>query len=292
VAFGMRLFIVFLFIGIVPAVWAQPRSTAPFSPNESLDQLSVFQWTGENGLISNNITSSIQAKTGFIWITTYNGIMRFDGKRVDVYDRKTLPFLSTDAFYKVYEDAKGRLWFASQGSGVITFNGKKFESLDSTGQILPKSIRCLYIDEQTHRVWIGTNNEGLFYFEKNKIYRFNHTLLNTLSILDIDKDANQTIWLATDGHGVVALNGSQTTQFTVADGLESNIVNAILTMPDSSILIGTNNGLNKLTKNRITALDGESVEIDHPNPEETDQSIRSKLTTSIRTKLTTLIRTN
>jgi len=37
---------------------------------------------------------------------------------------------------------------------------------------------------------------------------------------------------------------------------------------------------------------GESDEIDHPDPEETDQSIRRKLTTSIRRKLTTLIRAN
>ncbi|MBX2898951.1 MAG: hypothetical protein KF775_04850, partial [Cyclobacteriaceae bacterium] len=41
-----------------------------------------------------------------------------------------------------------------------------------------------------------------------------------------------------------------------------------------------------------TTSSGESVEIDHPNPEETDQSIRSKLTTVIRRKLTTLIRAN
>lgn len=37
---------------------------------------------------------------------------------------------------------------------------------------------------------------------------------------------------------------------------------------------------------------GESDEIDHLNPEETDQGIRGKLTTKIRTKLTTLIRSN
>lgn len=37
---------------------------------------------------------------------------------------------------------------------------------------------------------------------------------------------------------------------------------------------------------------GESDELDHLNPEQIDQGIRSKLTTHFRTKLTTLIRAN
>jgi ligand-binding sensor domain-containing protein len=79
---------------------AMGQSKPVFSPNESLAQVSVFPWTGENGLISNNVTSSLQAKSGLIWITTFSGIMRFDGKCVEVYDRKNITFLTIRSLEK------------------------------------------------------------------------------------------------------------------------------------------------------------------------------------------------
>ncbi len=116
-------------------VYSDVRAQAPsFSPTALLSQGSVYQWSGENGLISNNITSAIQSSEGFIWITTYNGIMRFDGKRIIVYDRSTLPFLETDAFYRVYEDGRGTLWFASQGSGITIYRNKKFSPMEAVGR--------------------------------------------------------------------------------------------------------------------------------------------------------------
>src|SRR5690349_5409594 len=99
--------ILILILRLFAHSWAQSPG---FSPNTLLSQATIQQWTGDNGLISNNITASIQAKTGFIWITSYSGIMRFDGNRVDIFDQTNLPFLSTNSFYKVYEDKKGMLW--------------------------------------------------------------------------------------------------------------------------------------------------------------------------------------
>src|SRR5258706_16450103 len=88
-----------------------------FSAGSMLSQSSVTQWTGDNGLISNNITSAIRDHDGFVWITSYNGIMRFDGIQVYVYDETKIPFLSTGAFYAVYEQKPGSLWFSSQNNG-------------------------------------------------------------------------------------------------------------------------------------------------------------------------------
>jgi signal transduction histidine kinase/ligand-binding sensor domain-containing protein len=215
-----------------------------------LSESSYYQWTGENGLISNNITSAIQAQSGFIWITTYNGLMRFDGVHVDVYDRGSLPFLSTDAFYRVYEDKKGMLWFASQGSGIIKYNGRKFSALTVQNGIIPKSSRCLLIDDSIK--WVGSNNEGLFKIQNNKIEPVKHHLLEKITILALAKD-DQYLWIATDGQGLMGYDEKMIRQFTTDDGLSSNTINAICVAPDG-VYAGTNEGVDVIKGEKISSL--------------------------------------
>lgn len=228
---------------------------ATFSPTSLLSHGSVYQWTGENGLISNNITSAIQSSDGFIWITTYNGIMRFDGKRIVVYDRTTIPFLETDAFYRVYEDAQGTLWFASQGSGITIYKDKSFQQIEARDGKIPKSIRSILL-EADGSVWIGANNEGLYQLSADrKLTRINHEKLNTINILDIAKDSKGVLWLATDGNGVVAYDGESFRNYTEADGLMSNTINTIAIGHADDVYVGTSDGLNILSDGAIRAAD-------------------------------------
>jgi ligand-binding sensor domain-containing protein len=225
-----------------------------FSPNEQLSQASYFQWTGENALISNNITSSLQAKSGFIWITTYNGIMRFDGTRVDVFDRSTLPFLSTDAFYKVYEDSVGCLWFTSQGSGLIKYENFEFKMITPENDSLPKSIRCISI-ETNGDLWIGSNSQGLYKLEKNRLRKIHHSNLDHIGIMDLRKDDQGNMWIATDGNGLVRYNGKDFVTYTEKEGLFSNSLNTLEIAPDGTLYIGTTKGLNFYKNNEIIQSD-------------------------------------
>jgi ligand-binding sensor domain-containing protein/signal transduction histidine kinase len=226
-----------------------------FSPTSMLSQGFVYKWTGENGLISNNITSAIQSNDGFIWITTYNGIMRFDGKRITVFDKSTIPFLETEAFYRGYEDKQGTLWFASQGSGIVVYKNKKFESVTSSDSIpIPKSVRSLLIDDNV--VWIGTNNEGLYKLEATgALTHIHHPKLDKTNVLDLVKDQRGILWIATDGNGLLAYNGQYMAEYTEAEGLLSNGINALAVSQRGELFIGTTEGLNVLQNNKIRALD-------------------------------------
>lgn len=225
------------------------------SPTSMLTQGFVYQWTGENGLISNNITSAIQSSDGFMWITTYNGIMRFDGKRIMVYDRSNVPFLSTDAFYRAYEDTRGRLWFASQGSGIVLYENKRFRELKvATGPTLPKSVRSLLIRDA--HVWIGSNQEGLFRLDTaNNLVPIPHPQLNSIGILDLAQDSKGVLWIATDGNGLLSYDGATFKEYTTEDGLLSNTINSVAVTSTDEVYIGTTNGLNTLHNNRVGVID-------------------------------------
>ena len=235
-------------IAVCTTIYAQPAS---FSPTTLLSQGSVYQWSGENGLISNNITSAIQSSEGFIWITTYNGIMRFDGKRILVYDRSTLPFLETDAFYRVYEDTKGTLWFASQGSGITIYRNKKFFQVEAANAKIPKSVRSLLIEDDG-TVLIGSNNEGLYRLSPAlHLEKISTTQLDAISILDMAKDATGKLWIATDGNGLISYDGTKFIDYTEKEGLLSNTINTVAVSRTNEVFIGTTDGLNVLRNGKV-----------------------------------------
>jgi len=185
------------------------------------------QWTGENGLISNNLTSVIQSTSGFLWVTSYVGAIRFDGIKADVYDHQMLPFLSNDSFYALHEDKAGTLWFSTQGSGIVIYRNQKFEPLLPNNKLLPKSIRCLKLNADGS-VYAGSNNQGLFLIRDSVVTQVSHPALNEISILGLDEDKFGNLWIATDGYGVIRKNGSTYVQYTTANGLISNTVTSIL----------------------------------------------------------------
>ena len=74
----------------------------PFNPSLPLKDLTITQWTAEEGLSSNNTTSVFQDSDGLIWITSFNGFMTFDGERFETFDQNKLPFLETDGFYAAF----------------------------------------------------------------------------------------------------------------------------------------------------------------------------------------------
>ncbi len=209
------------------------------------------QWTGENGLISNNLTSVLQSSSGFLWITSYVGAIRFDGIKADVYDHLNLPFLSNDSFYALQEDKSGTLWISTQGSGIVVYRNQKFEALLPNDKILPKSIRCLKIN-QDGSVWAGSNNQGLFLIKDSVVTKLSHPALNEVTIIALDEDRFGNLWIATEGNGVIRKNGNNYIQFTTANGLNSNSVTSVLCSSFNEVYIGTSQGLNVYADGKLS----------------------------------------
>jgi ligand-binding sensor domain-containing protein len=151
--------------------------------NKPLDALSMDKWSSENGLISNNLTSIFQASSNFLWITTFNGIQRFDGVSFKLFDKSIIPSLSSNGFYKTFEDSKGNLWFCSQSSGIVKYASNVFE------QVLPEGENSLSVrsiaEGPDGKIWIGTNNEGLFVYENELLSKVTLDDFENLNIMDL-----------------------------------------------------------------------------------------------------------
>jgi signal transduction histidine kinase/ligand-binding sensor domain-containing protein len=234
------------------------------SPSTPLKNCSVDQWTGDNGLLSNNLTSVIQARTGFLWITTNNGLMRFDGSRLEIFDRGVLPFLATDAFYRVYEDSAGTLWFATRGNGIVKYRNNKFEPHLSGHPGVPKSVRALLImDDGT--IYAGSDNKGVVIIRDTVVTRVMDADLDNVSILSLESGPDGAIFIGTNNRGLLKYHNGNVETLPI-NGRTDHNVNTIRFLPGGKLYVGTSEGLYLLEDGKTLGFDFlENIQVNHLN---------------------------
>jgi len=48
-------------------------------------------WTADNGLPQNSVRDIVQTRDGYLWLTTFDGLVRFDGVRFTVFNKSNSP---------------------------------------------------------------------------------------------------------------------------------------------------------------------------------------------------------
>ena len=80
----------------------------------------------ENGISSNNISSILQDQKGFIWISTDNGLSRFDGNQFTFYQKSNPLYsnLHANSINTICETTDKELWLGTD-NGVFIYNQVK-----------------------------------------------------------------------------------------------------------------------------------------------------------------------
>ncbi|MDN4165787.1 ATP-binding protein [Cytophagales bacterium LB-30] len=233
-----------------PAFAQIPSAGIP--PEVTLYHCQVDQWTGENGLVSNNLTSVIQSDEGFLWITTNNGIMRFDGHQLDVFDKLNVPIFATDGFVKSYEH-QGKLYFATRGNGIVRYHEGTFEQLLPDEKQLPRSIRSLLFSK-SGKLYVGSDTQGVFAIENDTLSRLPGLPEIDAMVMAMAEGADGSLWIATDGKGLYHYRSDGSFKvYTSKSGLLSDALGAVLVLKDGRVLVGTNQGINVIEQGQVGA---------------------------------------
>ena len=245
----LRLLTMFIWaLCVLPAY-----SQRPGDLESPIIERSIDQWTSDDGLVSNNLTNVFQAKSGFLWISSFNGMVRFDGQRFELFNRAVMPFLASEAFYRIYESPSGELWLATQGSGIVKYARGEFKPFIKENKVLPKSIRCLALSPDGS-IYAGSNNKGLYLIQDTLVSKIEHEAVKDVSINSLVYDLRGNLWIGTNGKGLVSISGDRVTQFTIKEGLLSNVINAIRVTSDGEVVVGTSVGLNVLSNKEVRAI--------------------------------------
>jgi signal transduction histidine kinase/ligand-binding sensor domain-containing protein len=232
-----------------------------FAP-EALAQYQFDSWTTENGLPQNSVVDILQTRDGYLWLATYNGLVRFDGARFTVFDRST-EGIKSQRVQSLYEDSKGTLWVGSEDGMLIRYRDGRFTTY--TGENgLPHAIAIKLEEDEAGNLWINWTGEviavtkfdgerfinykpadfphgvygeigrrrypwwnqdavGLHCLIKGQVQTYALPAeLSTAQILRVNADFRGNLWIQTPGVGVVKVTDGQRKLYTTREGLPSN----------------------------------------------------------------------
>src|SRR5437773_9041912 len=101
-------------------------------PTRELAQFNRQVWLTENGLPQNTVHSITQAKDGYVWIATEEGLARFDGIKFTGFDKQNTPELKSNDIRALLADQRGTLSIGTAAGLVRLRDGKlkNFTTLD------------------------------------------------------------------------------------------------------------------------------------------------------------------
>src|SRR6266481_920874 len=141
---------------------SQAESDAPFT-------VDVFK----KGLPSSVVFAVLQARDGYLWLGTLEGLARFDGVDFTVFDENNTPGLKSRRIVSLFEDSHTNLWVGTESSGV---------ALVSQGNVIGVGVGRM------RSACEDTNGAVWFYTEDGQLCRY--------------REKNASVWHAGSGRSI------------------------------------------------------------------------------------------
>ena len=269
--FSVLAYALVLILGLAGLATSQPANALQ-TISKSLDLKSIqrrnirFSYLNtEHGLSQNSVLDITQDHQGYIWIGTQEGLNRYDGHEILLFERDAFDStsISHNWIWSLMVNSDGKLWVGTDGGGINIYDDKTetFTTIrhDPANEGSISSDRTSSLLQDTNgNYWVGTVSSGL-----NKIdgesgevtrYVWDEEDPNSLphnSVLTIYEDSRARLWIGTDGGGLARYDRSTDSfvrhQHNEADhSISHNTVAAILEDRDGWLWVGTRDGgLNK-----------------------------------------------
>jgi signal transduction histidine kinase/ligand-binding sensor domain-containing protein len=215
-------------------------------------------WRAQDGLPENTVQSIQQTSSGYLWVGTTGGTVRFDGARFT-----PIPTVEGSIF-SMLAARDGTLWFGTEGAGLIRMRNGVTESIFAAQGLTDGFVRAI-LEDRAGRVWIGTD-DGLFWIEGNLVHKLDTARFGSpLSVHALLEDALGRLWIGGSrvlvlrvppGAGALAsaqLKGQlEWTEHTLPGAYSENRVKSILQTRDGDVWVGTVGGLDRLPSQAVS----------------------------------------
>ena len=211
--------------------WGTPNITKEyinFSPLRNLIQLPT-----------NEVRNLFQDKEGYIWIATYNGLVRYDGYSTKVYHAEPNGSeKSIDGFINaIAEDYQCNLWIGTH-NGLYKLN-KKNDKIENIS-LPPPQVTNVETVTCTHKgsVWVGTN-KGLFIKKESEANFTQYKFETNIDVKSILEDKRGQIWIGTWSQGLYRYDPTRNQLYTYQNVCPGNSAHIIFQDKNENIWIGT-----------------------------------------------------
>lgn len=173
-------------------------------------------YTSADGLANSHIYDIFQDSKGFIWISTENGLSKFDGMKFSTfrYDRLNENTIASNTIRSVHEDSKGRFWVGtSAGLQIFDTEYNTFTKVNLEDWSVPDSDQHIISVMELeiigkNRILAATSGHGIYILDADD-QRIDHDLQNAFNKLLPSKfientflDSKGRLWVTTDLGGL------------------------------------------------------------------------------------------
>ncbi len=85
-------------------------------------------WTTDNGLSQNGVRTITQTPDGYLWFTTFDGLVRFDGFSFTVFAKNNSEGIINNRFVNIQAFADGSVWAGSEAGDLTVYRDGSFIS--------------------------------------------------------------------------------------------------------------------------------------------------------------------
>jgi ligand-binding sensor domain-containing protein len=214
-------------------------------PSKALTQSLLTIWQTGQGLPQNTVFAIRQTRDGYLWLGTEEGLVRFDGVRFVVFDKRNTPAIRHNWIQSLVESSDGSLWIAIVGGGLARYKDGAFTSYGIANGLPDDSVWD--VNEAPDGSLLIATDGGLGELRDGRIT----VIERTRQIRRLHRARDGALWIATDGHGVLRMKDGKFESLTTANGLSSDLVSSICDTADGSVWIGTSAGLDRLRDGHI-----------------------------------------
>lgn len=216
-------------------------SVRAHNPEKAMTQYAHAVWETKDGLPQNSVHAIVQTRDGYLWLGTQEGLVRFDGVRFTVFDKRTVKEMKSNHVQALVEGRDGSLWIATT-SGLLRRKDGEF-SRYSTEQGLSHDFLTALWEDRDGALWIGSFGGGVSRWKDGRVTTYTTDQgLSSDFVWSICEGDDGSLWIGTN-EGLNRFHRGRFTVYRAGRDLPGNVVWTIIRASGGGFWIGTDGGL-------------------------------------------------
>jgi signal transduction histidine kinase/ligand-binding sensor domain-containing protein len=203
-------------------------------------QYQIDHWTTENGLPIGGVTGICQTQEGYLWISTFDGLVRFDGVRFTIFDRSNTAGITSNRFDTMFCEVNGDFWAGSEAGTVIRYHEGSFQSYGAKEGLPSGPVLGLSGDDRGNFWVLALGGMSRWRPTLGKFVGFDeHEKLYTSELWSNDRRGG---FFSIDSSGVHIFSAGEQTSFPLPKRWPKTSASLAIQDSDGSVWIGNPTG--------------------------------------------------
>ncbi|HEY0779675.1 MAG TPA: two-component regulator propeller domain-containing protein [Gemmatirosa sp.] len=203
-------------------------------------------WTVRDGLPVNGLTAVLQGRDGYLWLTTWDGLVRFDGARFVVFNAGNSGALPSSRLVQAVELPDGSLFLRTAQNHVVRWHAGAFTYYDVRRGLPDAGTHALYRDP-AGRLWAATDS-GVRRLDGDRFVPVAPAIRAPVATVLLDRGG--TLWVGTIADGAYRVQGTRVTHYDAASGLTAGSIDHLAQSRDGTVWAGADSGLYRIRGDR------------------------------------------